>query len=76
MVSGEFIRLWKVNRRGAAAVTATLGRLSQLENFKTLRMADLFSELARETRASVIYTKGAWMDIDSIVDLTRASEMQ
>jgi phosphoenolpyruvate phosphomutase len=75
-VNGEFIGLWKVNQRGAAAVKAALGRLSQLENFKSLRIADLFSELAREARVSVIYTKGAWMDVDSIVDLTRASEMQ
>ena len=65
-----------MNQRGAVAVKAALGRLSQEEKFKSLRMADLFSDLARETRVSVIYTKGAWMDVDSIVDLTHASEMQ
>jgi len=75
-VHGEFIGLWKVNQRGAAAVKSTLSRMAQLENFKSMRMADLLSELARQSRVSVIYTKGAWMDVDSIVDLTHASEMQ
>jgi phosphoenolpyruvate phosphomutase len=75
-VCGEFIGLWKVSQRGAAVVKSTLSRMAQLENFKSMRMADLFSELAKQTRVSVIYTKGAWMDVDSIVDLTHASEMQ
>ena len=76
MVNGEFIGLWKVNQRGAAAVKTTLDRLSKQENFKTLRMADLLTALAAQTPVSVIYTRGAWMDVDSIVDLTKASEVQ
>ncbi|HYN80899.1 MAG TPA: phosphoenolpyruvate mutase [Gemmatimonadaceae bacterium] len=76
MVSGEFIGLWKVNQRGAAIVKTTLECMSRQENFKSLRMADLFTELAGQTIVSVIYTRGAWMDVDSIVDLTRASELQ
>lgn len=75
-VHGEFIGLWKVNRKGAAAVKSALERLAEHADFRTMRMADLFNELARDAGVSVIYTKGAWMDIDSIVDLTRAGEMQ
>jgi len=73
---GEFIGLWKVNSRGAAAVKAALERLSERPDFRTLRMADLFNELAATTVVSVIYTRGAWIDIDSVVDLTHASELQ
>lgn len=76
MVSGEFIGLWKVNQRGAAVVKTTLECMSRLENFRSSRIADLFTELAGQTIVSVIYTRGAWMDVDSIVDLTRASEVQ
>ncbi len=75
-VHGEFIGLWKVNRKGAAAVKSALERLAEHPDFRTMRMADLFNELARDAGVSVIYTKGAWMDIDSIVDLTHAGEMQ
>lgn len=75
-VNGEFIGLWKVNSRGASAVRTALDRLASRDDFKSLRMADLFNALAAETRVSVIYTRGAWMDVDSILDLTRASEMQ
>ena len=73
---GEFIGLWKVNSRGAAAVKAALERLSERPDFRTLRMADLFNELAATTVVSVIYTRGAWIYIDSVVDLTHASELQ
>jgi phosphoenolpyruvate phosphomutase len=72
---GEFIGLWKVNASGAAHVQAALDRLSQNENFKNLRMADLFNEIAATTEVSVIYKRGAWIDIDSIVDLTQAGEL-
>ena len=72
---GEFIGLWKVNAKGAVAVSEALKRLSKRDDFKALRMADLFNELAGTTDVSVIYTRGAWIDIDSIVDLTQASEL-
>ncbi|MEO8192538.1 MAG: phosphoenolpyruvate mutase [Gemmatimonadales bacterium] len=72
---GEFIGLWKVNAKGAAAVNDALDRLAKRDEFKSLRMADLFNELAGKTTVSVIYTRGSWIDIDSIVDLTQASEL-
>ena len=72
---GEFIGLWKVNANGATAVTKALETLSTRPDFKTLRMADLFNELAETTTVSVVYTRGSWIDIDSIVDLTQASEL-
>jgi phosphoenolpyruvate phosphomutase len=72
---GEFIGLWKVNATGAAAVNEAFDRLAKRENFKSLRMADLFNELAGSTTVSVTYTRGSWIDIDSIVDLTQAGEL-
>lgn len=72
---GEFIGLWKVNSRGAKAVTDTLESMAKRDGFKGMRMADLFNELAGRTTVSVIYTRGAWMDVDSVVDLTQASEI-
>ncbi|MDQ3082371.1 MAG: phosphoenolpyruvate mutase [Gemmatimonadota bacterium] len=72
---GEFIGLWKVNAQGAAAVNDALHRLSKREDFKSLRMADLFNELAGVTTVSVVYTRGSWIDIDSVVDLMQASEL-
>jgi phosphoenolpyruvate phosphomutase len=72
---GEFIGLWKVDAKGAGEVNAALEKLAARDDFKTLRMADLFNELAKTTQVSVIYTRGAWIDIDSIVDLTQAGEL-
>ena len=75
-VNGEFIGLWKVNQNGATAVKTALECMAKQQGFKLLRMADLFTQLAATTTVSVIFTRGAWMDVDSIVDLTRASEVQ
>lgn len=72
---GEFIGLWKVNAQGAKSVNEALERLSKRDDFRTLRMADLFNELAGTTTVSVVYTRGAWIDIDSVVDLMQASEL-
>lgn len=72
---GEFIGLWKVNQNGAKIVAEALERLSKRDDFKSLRMADLFNELSSATTVSVVYTRGAWIDIDSIVDLTQAGEL-
>ena len=72
---GEFIGLWKVNATGAAKVRETIEKLAEREDFKSLRMADLFNELAATTTVSVVYTRGAWIDIDSVVDLMQASEL-
>jgi phosphoenolpyruvate phosphomutase len=72
---GEFIGLWKVNASGAAVVRETLEELARRDDFKSLRMADLFNELAQRTTVSVLYTRGAWIDIDSVVDLMQASEL-
>ena len=72
---GEFIGLWKVNARGAARVQEALDQLASRGDFRQLRMADLFNALASDTTVSVLYTKGAWIDIDSVVDLTQAGEL-
>jgi phosphoenolpyruvate phosphomutase len=72
---GEFIGLWKVNAKGAAAVSEALEKMSSRDDFKSLRMADLFNELASSATVSVIYTRGSWIDIDSVVDLTQAGEL-
>ena len=62
--------------RGAALVREALDRKSREDDFPTARMADLLSELAAVTTVSVIYTRGSWLDIDTIVDLTQASAMK
>ncbi len=73
---GEFIGLWKVTEKGASQVRGALDEMSKQDDFRSARMADLFSVLAEKHRVSVIYTRGSWLDVDTIVDLTHASEMR
>lgn len=75
-IDGEFIGLWKVNRKGAQIVKDTLESLAAKDNFKQLRMSDLFNEIAaQDHRIAVKYIKGSWLDIDNIIDLQKAGEM-
>lgn len=73
--NGEFIGLWKVNRRGMEIVRKALERLVAQDNIKELRMSHLFNEISKEHPITVKYIKGSWLDIDSIVDLQKAGEL-
>ena len=61
--------------RAQAQVISISNIQKTVADYYQLRMADLFNELAGATKVSVIYTRGAWIDIDSIVDLTQASDL-
>lgn len=75
-IHGEFIGLWKVNKRGAQIVKDVLDSMAALDNFAQLRMSDLFNELVAQGHdVAVKYIKGSWLDIDDIVDLQRAGEI-
>ena len=75
-VNGEFIGLWKVSERGAAAVKEALSVLSLEPDFKTMNLDRLFNYLKdNKTSIAVKYIKGAWLDIDSMADLQRAYDI-
>lgn len=73
--NGEFIGIFRVNARGAEAVVSALESLSKLEGFKNMRMRDLFGLIMKSGQVRVMYTKGSWVDINTIVDLHRAGEI-
>lgn len=74
-ITGEFIGIWKVSAKGAQIVDESLEKLSRSPNFKTLRMSDLFNEIAKNHTIHVRFIKGSWIDVDSIVDLQKAGEL-
>jgi phosphoenolpyruvate phosphomutase len=71
---GEFIGIFKVNKRGAEIINKTLGKMSRARNFRKLRMKDLFSEIVKTNPIFVKFIKGSWLDINTIVDLQKAGE--
>lgn len=73
-IHGEFIGLYKVNRKGAEIVKKTLQELALEGNFKQLRMNDLFNRIAKSCDIAVKYIKGSWIDINTIVDLQKAGD--
>lgn len=73
---GEFIGLWKVNAKGSEIVKAALTTLSQEKNFKQMTCTDLFNEIAKEHTIAVKYISGAWLDVDTMVDLQEAGKLK
>ena len=75
-VSGEFIGLWKVNKTGAAQIVKALEKLSKSGEFKSMTCTDLFNEVAKENTIAVKYISGAWLDVDTLVDLQNAGKLR
>ncbi len=73
-INGEFIGMFKVNKAGGEVMRRVLSRLSLREDFRKLRMKDLFSEIIREHPINVKFIKGNWLDINTIVDLQKMEE--
>ena len=74
-INGEFIGLWKINKTGSDIVKNTLDELSKRENFRQLRMSDLFNEISKTHPVAVRFIKGPWLDIDTIADLLKAGDI-
>ncbi len=73
---GEFIGLWKVNSNGAEIVKNALVKLSTDKNFKQMTCTDLFNEIAKTNTIAVKYISGAWLDVDTLVDLQEAGKLR
>ena len=73
---GEFIGLWKVNAKGSELVKTILEQLSSREDFKEMTCTDLFNEIAKSHSIAVKYISGAWLDIDTMVDLQEAGKLK
>jgi phosphoenolpyruvate phosphomutase len=75
-IFGEFIGLWKVNQTGAALVLKALEKLSKSPDFRSMTCSDLFNEIAKESTIAVKYISGAWLDVDTFVDLQNAGKLR
>ncbi|HYI79196.1 MAG TPA: phosphoenolpyruvate mutase [Chryseolinea sp.] len=75
-IFGEFIGLWKVNQTGATQVVNALEKLSKSDNFKSMTCTDLFNEITKEHTIAVKYISGAWLDVDTLVDLQNAGKLR
>lgn len=68
--SGEWTGLMATNEWGSNAVRETLEAMSRRPDFVKLSIPDMLKVLISKTSISVVYTKGGWLDIDDLDDLT------
>ena len=75
-ITGEWTGLLKLSANGAKAVREILGTLSEKE-LATASVPDLLRRLVREGRdVKVVYTRGGWLDVDTLGDVLRGSAFQ
>ena len=75
-ITGEWTGLLKMSGNGAKAVRELLGTLSEKE-LATASVPDLLRRLVREGReVKVVYTRGGWLDVDTLSDVLRGSSFQ
>ncbi len=73
--NGEWIGLVKFSAEGARHVQAALQELHGRDDFKALRMNDLFELLIHQGHdIRVVYSNGHWLDIDDLEILSEAME--
>jgi len=75
-ICGEFIGLWKVNKKGSELVHSALEKLSKQAGFDQMTSTELFNEIIKFHPIAVKYIKGSWIDVDSIVDLYKAGDIK
>ncbi|MGB0910564.1 MAG: phosphoenolpyruvate mutase [Nitrospirales bacterium] len=72
---GEWIGLVKCSVEGAKHVQLALRELQTRDDFKSLRMNDLFEHLIHQgLDVRVVYSNGHWLDIDDLEILSEAME--
>jgi len=72
-ICGEWVGLLKLSRHGVHFLQDLLTELSEKEDFRRLRMAELFNKIIRRGQViRVIYIRGHWVDVDDIKDLNTA----
>ncbi|MDA2932855.1 phosphoenolpyruvate mutase [Acidobacteria bacterium AH-259-D05] len=73
--NGEWIGLMKLSSEGVKRVREALVEFSTRDDFKQLRLKDLFQHLLQKNeRIHVLYVSGHWLDIDNLEALSRAVE--
>jgi phosphoenolpyruvate phosphomutase len=72
-ITGEWTGLLKLSAQGAKTVADTMERLPQAELAK-LSVPDLLRRLVKEGKTvRVVYTRGGWLDVDTVNDVVRGS---
>jgi phosphoenolpyruvate phosphomutase len=73
-INGEFIGIFRVTADGGKILRQKLDEMHDRQNFKKLRMKNLFSEIIKDYPVYVRFIRGNWLDINTIVDLQKTEE--
>lgn len=66
--TGEFIGLWKVNAKGAKLIKDHYAKLETVIIEQSWSIYDFLTSLALEKNIQCKYIKGAWLDVDEVID--------
>lgn len=73
--TGEFIGLWKVNQTGARLIKDYCLKFESIIKRESWSIYDLLTNISQEVDIQCKYIKGAWLDVDEIMDLQKVERM-
>jgi phosphoenolpyruvate phosphomutase len=69
-IHGEFMGLLKLSAPGAQRLHALFGRVAE-NDLRAMRITELLNRLvSMGEKVEVIYTRGHWLDVDEVQDVT------
>ncbi len=71
-INGEFIGLFRLSGEVVAPFKKELEMAASLPDFKTTRLIDFMNNFIKKHTLYVNFIRGAWLDINTIVDLQKA----
>ncbi len=74
-VNGEFIGLFRLSGQILEAFKEELEVASLRPDFKTIKLVDFMNNFIRKQTLYVNFIRGAWLDINTIVDLQKADSL-
>lgn len=74
VIHGEWMGLLKLSASGLSYLQEMLTGMASVKELNQMHMSDLFNKLRqRGKQIQVIYTRGHWLDVDDLRDLSDAS---
>jgi phosphoenolpyruvate phosphomutase len=73
---GEWVGAMMVNAKGLDKLKSLMDKLAQRHDFKQLTLVDMLSEYMKIGQVEVVYTRGGWVDVDTIMDLEEARDFE
>ncbi len=73
-IEGEWVGAMMINKKGLEKFKGLIGEIAIRKDFRQLTIVDFLREYLKIGQVEVVYTRGGWIDVDTIQDLEEARD--